>query len=205
MISEQFLGGTVDGASCLNLSSYDAELENYCDLQLPLLCIQILALRLADIRPLLSVHLMAPAGSLWRRNHSDFGSSFFSKINRFIFITELPEWAHQIRDEIVSCVGYIYGDVRRKENKINGHRLLFAKSNRKELLGRVFFFKLPSFCVLGGLISLWLYEENNKVREWKNIFTLHILPWAPHTYVFVVLTSLTHPRKIIFVVLQIGK
>jgi hypothetical protein len=30
-------------------------------------------------------------------------------------------------------------------------------------------------------------------------------PWAPHTYDFVVLTSLTHPRKIILVVLQIGK
>jgi hypothetical protein len=31
------------------------------------------------------------------------------------------------------------------------------------------------------------------------------LPWAPHTYDFVVLTSLIHPRKIILVALQIGK
>jgi hypothetical protein len=28
---------------------------------------------------------------------------------------------------------------------------------------------------------------------------------APHTYVLVVLTSLTHPRKILLVLLQIGK
>jgi hypothetical protein len=39
----------------------------------------------------------------------------------------------------------------------------------------------------------------------KNLFALHISPWAPHTYDFVVLTSLTHPKKIILVVLQIGK
>jgi hypothetical protein len=57
----------------------------------------------------------------------------------------------------------------------------------------------------GGLISLWPYKENNKLRDWKNVFTLHIPPWAPHTYVFVVLTSLTHPRQILFVVLQLGK
>jgi hypothetical protein len=30
-------------------------------------------------------------------------------------------------------------------------------------------------------------------------------PRAPHTYDFVVLTLLTHPRKILLVVLQIGK
>jgi hypothetical protein len=30
-------------------------------------------------------------------------------------------------------------------------------------------------------------------------------PWTPHTHDFVVLTSLTHPRKILFIVLQIGK
>jgi hypothetical protein len=57
----------------------------------------------------------------------------------------------------------------------------------------------------GGLISLWLYKENNKLQDWKNVFTLHIPPWAPHTYVFVVLTSLTHPRKNLLVVLKIGK
>jgi hypothetical protein len=55
-----------------------------------------------------------------------------------------------------------------------------------------------------GLISLWLCKENKKLRDWKNIFTLHIPPWAPHTYGFVVPTSLTHPRKILLVVLQIG-
>jgi hypothetical protein len=56
-----------------------------------------------------------------------------------------------------------------------------------------------------GLISLWLYKENNKLRDWKNAFTLHIPLWPPHTYDFVVLTSLTHRRKILLVVLQIGK
>jgi hypothetical protein len=56
-----------------------------------------------------------------------------------------------------------------------------------------------------GVISLWLCKENNKLRDWKNIFTLHIPAWAPYTYDFVVLTSLTHPRKILSVVLQIGK
>jgi hypothetical protein len=42
----------------------------------------------------------------------------------------------------------------------------------------------------GGLINLWLYKENNKLRDWIDIFTLHITPWAPHTYDFVVLISL---------------
>jgi hypothetical protein len=46
------------------------------------------------------------------------------------------------------------------------------------------------------LISLRLYKEN-KLRNGKNAFTLHILPLAPHTYDFVVLTSLTHPRKLV--------
>jgi hypothetical protein len=59
--------------------------------------------------------------------------------------------------------------------------------------------------IWGGLISLWLYKESNKLRDWENVFTLHISPLAPHTYDFVVLTSLTHPRKILLVVLQIGK
>jgi hypothetical protein len=40
----------------------------------------------------------------------------------------------------------------------------------------------------------------------KKMYLLYILPlWAPHTYDFIVLTSLTHQRKIILVVLQIGK
>jgi hypothetical protein len=28
----------------------------------------------------------------------------------------------------------------------------------------------------GGLRSLWLYKKNNKLWDWKNIFTLHIPP-----------------------------
>jgi hypothetical protein len=67
-------------------------------------------------------------------------------------------------------------------------------------------FRLWSFTIRKrGLISLWLYKENNKLRDWKNVFTLHIPPWAPHTYDFVILTSLTHPRKILLAVLKIGK
>jgi hypothetical protein len=38
----------------------------------------------------------------------------------------------------------------------------------------------------------------------KSIYSTHS-PWAPHTYDFAVLTSLTHPRKLILFVLQIGK
>jgi hypothetical protein len=47
-----------------------------------------------------------------------------------------------------------------------------------------------------------------KTRSYGNekMYLLYIFPpWAPHTYVFVVLTSLTHPREILLVVLQIGK
>jgi hypothetical protein len=56
-----------------------------------------------------------------------------------------------------------------------------------------------------GLVSLWLYKENNELRDWENVFTLHIPPWAPNTYDFFVLTSLTHPREILLVVLQTWK
>jgi hypothetical protein len=45
------------------------------------------------------------------------------------------------------------------------------------------------------LVNLWLYKENNKLRVWKCVFTLHIPPWPPHTYNFVVLISWTHSRK----------
>jgi hypothetical protein len=62
-----------------------------------------------------------------------------------------------------------------------------------------------SVWIWGGLISLWLYKESNKLLDWKNVFTLHIPPWGKHTYNFVALTSLTHPRKILLVVLQTGK
>jgi hypothetical protein len=64
---------------------------------------------------------------------------------------------------------------------------------------------IPLCYIRGGLISLWLYKENNKLRDWKNVFPLHIPPWAPLTYDLVVLTSLTHPRQILLVVLQVGK
>jgi hypothetical protein len=47
----------------------------------------------------------------------------------------------------------------------------------------------------------WLYKENNKVRGWNDVFTVHIPPLSStHTYDFVVLTSLTHPRKILLLV-----
>jgi hypothetical protein len=64
--------------------------------------------------------------------------------------------------------------------------------------------QLRSLSLRWGLISVWLHKEINKLRDWKNIF-IHIPPWAPHTYDFVVLTSLTHPRKILLFVLQIWK
>jgi hypothetical protein len=59
--------------------------------------------------------------------------------------------------------------------------------------------------IWGGLRSLWFYKENNKLQDWKNVFISYIPPWTPHTYDFVVLTSLTRPRKILLVVLKIGK
>jgi hypothetical protein len=78
----------------------------------------------------------------------------------------------------------------------------FLQTNFRIMLKRI---RIPLFSTRGGLISLWLYKGNYKLRDWKNVFTLYIPPWAPHTYCFVVLTSLTHPRKIILFVLQIGK
>jgi hypothetical protein len=57
----------------------------------------------------------------------------------------------------------------------------------------------------GCWVFLWLYNENNKLQDWKKcVYSTYSL-WAPHTYDFVVLTSLTHPRKTLLVVLQIGK
>jgi hypothetical protein len=35
---------------------------------------------------------------------------------------------------------------------------------------------LSESSIRGGLTSLWLYKENNKLRDRKNIFTLHIPP-----------------------------
>jgi hypothetical protein len=53
----------------------------------------------------------------------------------------------------------------------------------------------------GSDMSFGFIEKTTSYRTEKNVFTLHILR-APHAYDFVVLTSLTHPRKILLVVLQ---
>jgi hypothetical protein len=52
--------------------------------------------------------------------------------------------------------------------------------------------------------SLDLYRKQAATGLEKCIYSTYS-PWAPHTYNFVVLTSLTHTRKILLVVLQIGK
>jgi hypothetical protein len=58
----------------------------------------------------------------------------------------------------------------------------------------------------GELISLWLYKGNKQAPGLKkNVFTLYITARALLTDDFIVPTSLTHPRKILLVVLQIGK
>jgi hypothetical protein len=85
----------------------------------------------------------------------------------------------------------------------NGMLLYFITSRSTRSSPGMYFASLSY--LRGGLISLWLYKENNKLWDWKNIFTLHIPPWAAHTYDFLVLTSLAHPRKILLFVLQIGK
>jgi hypothetical protein len=54
-----------------------------------------------------------------------------------------------------------------------------------------------------GLI--YINKENKKLRDWKECIYSTYSPCAPHTYDFVVLTSLTHPRKILLVALQIGR
>jgi hypothetical protein len=51
-----------------------------------------------------------------------------------------------------------------------------------------------------GLISLWLYTEKKAMGLKKFIYSTY----SPELH-FVVLTSLTHPRKILLVVLQIKK
>jgi hypothetical protein len=47
----------------------------------------------------------------------------------------------------------------------------------------------------GALIILWLYKENKQL-DWQNVFNIHMPPWAPHTYDFIALTSLTNPRNV---------
>jgi hypothetical protein len=60
----------------------------------------------------------------------------------------------------------------------------------------------------GGLISVWLHKENNKLYRIEKIYLLYIFPLSSThlwLYDFIVQTSLTQPRKILLVVLQIGK
>jgi hypothetical protein len=74
------------------------------------------------------------------------------------------------------------------------------------------FLRVLRFCLANShstdcstLISLWFYKENNKLWDCKKCIYCTYSPWAPHTYDFVVLTSLTRQRTIPLVVLQIGK
>jgi hypothetical protein len=60
-------------------------------------------------------------------------------------------------------------------------------------------------CYEGGWQVFGFIKKTTSYGIEKNVFTLHIPPWAPQTYDFVVLTSLTHPRKILLFVLHIGK
>jgi hypothetical protein len=48
-------------------------------------------------------------------------------------------------------------------------------------------------------------QRKQQATGLKTCFYSTYSPLAPHAYDFVVLTSLTHPRKIILVLLQIGK
>jgi hypothetical protein len=52
----------------------------------------------------------------------------------------------------------------------------------------------------GGLMCLWLVDWKKKC-----IYFTYSPPWAPHNYDLIDLTSLTHSRKILLVVLQIRK
>jgi hypothetical protein len=39
-----------------------------------------------------------------------------------------------------------------------------------------------------GLVSPWLYKEDNKLRVWKkNVFTLHIPPPELHTFIIIII------------------
>jgi hypothetical protein len=55
----------------------------------------------------------------------------------------------------------------------------------------------------GGLICLWLYKEKTSYGI-KKMYLYIPPPNSRHTYDFVVVTSLTHPRKIIWL-FYIGK
>jgi hypothetical protein len=56
----------------------------------------------------------------------------------------------------------------------------------------------------GELLSFGFIKKTRSYGNEKT-YLLYIFPPELHTYDFVVLTSLTHPRKILLVVLQIGK
>jgi hypothetical protein len=56
-----------------------------------------------------------------------------------------------------------------------------------------------------GADKSWTLWRKQQATELKKCTYFTYSPWAPHTYDFVVLTSLTYPRKILLVVLQIGK
>jgi hypothetical protein len=53
----------------------------------------------------------------------------------------------------------------------------------------------------GWLISLWLYKGSNRLQDFIKIYLLYILPPELHTRDFVVLSPVTHPRKIPLVAL----
>jgi hypothetical protein len=54
--------------------------------------------------------------------------------------------------------------------------LLYQVGDSRNLEGQV-----PVFT--RGLLSLWLYKENNKLQNLKNVFTLHIPLWVPYTLI----------------------
>jgi hypothetical protein len=85
--------------------------------------------------------------------------------------------------------------------------MMILKLRREIVFPPQNFVRSPSSHYEGALISLWLYKENNKLRDWKKkLFTLHIPSLrSTHTYDFVVLTSFTLPIEILLFMLQIGK
>jgi hypothetical protein len=47
----------------------------------------------------------------------------------------------------------------------------------------------------GALINLWLYKGNNKLQDWKNVFTLHI-PLDLHIHLWLRCSNFFNPWKI---------
>jgi hypothetical protein len=131
--------------------------------------------------------------------------SSYSERRRRWMDTGIHQQAHTWTGKTVSC-------------RINNYSSIWAASRHKGDLRSLTLLQqnLPPTALLppyfqnyyyfcGGADKSLVYKENNKLQNCKNVFTLHNPPWAPHTYDFVVLGSLTHPRKILLVVLQIGK